>query len=490
MIRSKNPKIREAETMKEIHTRVMNTEKKNHEKKTLQDVYDVYQKWLYFEDTDVIDLTLATALTSQKKGTPIWIIVIGRSGGGKSQLIRALAEIPNVKMLDNLTPNALASGAKEYVSKGKTRKVNDLGTEWEGKSTFVLTSDLATLSSKNKDEKKAIFAAFRELFDGYVTKDTGNEVSRKYTDCHVTWLFGATPAIRSEVLIYAELGTRELMYDMPYLEESLDAKMEKAWNNENHEANKKKEMQLVAKQFYNSHKYDETIDAEHMKTFIFEQSKKLEYLRGTAATDRSTGELITKIVRADSMRSMIQFKKLYRGLKSLDTNYPDEKTKRIITQIVNSSGDPVRMEIMRMHERHPKTWYTMKEYVERNRVGKKTIKKQLMALWCMEYLVRDAREEQDIKGRVTEVEYFKKSIKTQMHPPTPYIDTEKKDEKINKYIEGGKKCDLYEKIKKAIEENLNTYEDLCEIFNIETVEKMKKEGVLIPINGGKRYEFK
>ena len=51
-------------------------------------------------------------------------------------------------------------------------------------------------------------------------------------------------------------------------------------------------------------------------------------------------------------------------------------------------------------------------------------------------------------------------------------------------------CDLSEKIQKAIKENIDTYDELCELFSIEVVEKMKQEGILIPVEGGKRYEIR
>ena len=494
MKRAKNPKIAEAETMKEIHKRVMGEEKKKHEKKSLEEVYEVYKKWMYFESMDVIDVILATALTREKRGTPVWIIIIGRSGSGKSQLIRALERIEDTKILDDLTAQTLASGAKIHIGKGKSRPVNDLGSEWEGKDTLVLTSDLATLTSKDATEKKAIWAKFRELFDGYVSRDTGNEVSKLYTDIHVTWIFGATPAIRSEVLIYAELGTRELMYEMPYDPRALDAKMDKAWDNENYEEDRKGEMQLVTTQFFNSHKYDKSIDVEHMKKFIYKESKRLEYLRGTAATDRQTSQLITDINRADSKRSMLQFKKLYKGLKSLDKEYTDEKAKRIIHNIVNSSGDPTRMRIMEMHEKEPERAFAIRDYVAELRVGNRTIKKQIYALWNMKFVTRDVVDETDKSGRHMDVEYFKKTEKAlneQILPPTPYSKKNEKNKKISS--RGGSECALSEKMEKvrsAIDEGLNSYDELCEMFDVVFIERMKEKGVLIPIEGGKRYEIR
>lgn len=376
------------------------------EPKSLEEVYSVFQKWMYIEDTDPIDLVLATALSSQKKGTPVWMILVGASSGGKSQFIRALSDIPNAMLQDDITPNTLASGAK---IKGK--KVEDLGMKLQGKSTVVLTSDLASLTSQNKDEKRKIWAKFRELFDGYIKRGTGNGVFIDYKDCHVTWIFGATPTIRSEVLIYAQLGTRELMYELKLPENIDDLIMEKAWDNEDYEEQMKKEMQSVVRKFYKSHKYKTELKVpDSMKEFIKNEAKRLEYMRASAPTDMKTGELITDVSVAKPHRAMKQLKKLYIGLKSLRDDYSDKDAARIIRQVVDSTSDPVRNAMMYLHEENPETEFTVTQYHNKLKLGKRTVKRQAMAMWNMGYLIREDKE-MVVAGKQREVPHFKKNPK-------------------------------------------------------------------------------
>ena len=374
------------------------------EPKSLDDVYKTFKEWMYIEDTDPIDLVLATALSSQKKGTPVWMILVGASSGGKSQFIRALSDIPNSMLQDDITPNTLASGAR---IKGK--KVEDLGMKLEGKSTIVLTSDLASLTSQNKDEKRKIWAKFRELFDGYIKRGTGNGVFIDYKDCHVTWIFGATPTIRSEVLIYAQLGTRELMYELKLPENIDDLIMEKAWDNEDYEERMKKEMKSVVRKFYKSHTYKEKIEVpDSMKRFIKNEAKRLEYMRASAPTDMKTGELITNISVAKPHRAMKQLKKIYIALKSLSDNYPDVRAARIIRQVVDSTSDPVRNAMMYLHEDNPEMEFTVSKYHSKLRLGTRTVKRQAMALWNMGYLIREDRE-MIVAGKQREVPHFRKN---------------------------------------------------------------------------------
>ena len=54
-------------------------------KPTLSDLYLIYKKWLYLEDTKRIDIVLATYMTNQLEGTPIWLMLVGNSGDGKTE---------------------------------------------------------------------------------------------------------------------------------------------------------------------------------------------------------------------------------------------------------------------------------------------------------------------------------------------------------------------------------------------------------------------
>ncbi len=62
----------------------------------LQRVKDIYRKWLYVEDDGLIEVVLGTVTANLMDGDPIWLMVIDRSGGGKTEHIQPLAALPFV----------------------------------------------------------------------------------------------------------------------------------------------------------------------------------------------------------------------------------------------------------------------------------------------------------------------------------------------------------------------------------------------------------
>jgi len=374
------------------------------EPKSLQDVHNTFEQYMFVKDKTPIDLALALALTNQKKGTPVWMIFVGASSGGKSTILRSLSDIPKAVIIDDITENTLASGAKDK----EGNAIPDLGMRFQGKSTLVVTPDLASLTSHNRDAKRKIWAKFRELFDGYINRETGNDVSRNYKDCHVTWIFGATPVIRSEVLIYAELGTRELMYELNLPDEYDDLMFDKAWDNENYEEEMKKSLMDVVRKFYKSHTYNDDISIpDSIKEFIRSESRRLEVLRATAPKGKN-GELLSDIVEAKFFRSGKQLKKIYKGLKSLDENYDDEMIKDILRRIVDSTSNPVRTNIMKMHEVQPDNEFTYWDYVKNLRLSRTIVKSEALALWNAGYLIKKVTTK-TIHGKTQEVDLFSKN---------------------------------------------------------------------------------
>jgi len=246
-------------------------EKERLQNATLENVYEVTEKYLHINDRKRIDIILATVLSNQLKGTPIWLYIVGASGDWKSAFLRSLEGIPHVKRLDQITKNTLASGMKD---------VGDLGAELQGRSTILLFPDLASITSMNTDEKNAIWGQFRNLYDGFIDKQTGSGVHRKYDNCEVTLIAGTTPAIRNEILIHAQLGTRELMYDTAAKQIDNDFKMDMALQNEDYEELMKAEIHKAVADFLFFHKVDRSkVPVSHdIIDFIKSEANRLSIL--------------------------------------------------------------------------------------------------------------------------------------------------------------------------------------------------------------------
>ena len=345
-------------------------------------------------------MILATALSNQKEGTPIWLFIVGNSGDTKSELINSLSILSNVIKIDQLTKNTLASGLKN---------AHDLGYDLQHRSTILIFPDLASLTSLHKDEKKIIWGQFRNLFDGFINKRTGSGVNKAYESCHVTIIAGTTPIIRNEFHIHQQLGTRELLYDTEAEPKYNNEKMDKAWENENWEKKMRKEIQHTINGFILNHTLKDIEIPMEVKELLKKEANRLSLLRAVAQTDQRYNELINSVSPEVPTRLIKQFKRLYCALKSLDEKYPDERAKEIISHIVNSSGDKIRQQIMEVFKKNEGKEFSIPDLQSELKIGRAALKKQLETLWNLGSLDKQIREER-IGGYVT-YEYGAEVIK-------------------------------------------------------------------------------
>ena len=397
--------------LQDKHNQIKEILKDERNKSTLQNVYDTISSRLKIKDIDKnrIDITLATALSNQLPGTPIWLFLVGASGDWKTTLVSSLEGLPNVKKVDQMTANTLASGKPD---------VPDLGSELVNKSSILIFLDLASLTSANKEEKAAIWGQFRSLYDGDIYKRTGAGINKAYSNCHVTIIACTTQAIRDEILIHAQLGTRELLYDTEANPEDNDEKMEKAWENEEYEREMKEEFTNIITNFIKWHPIKKIVIPEEIKQFCKKEANRLTILRASGAVDHNNRELINPVCPEVPTRLIKQLKRIYIALKSLDENYSDEKAKQIISHIVDSTGDKVRQMILNFLQNHFDSWYKIPDLQFNLKLGRNSIKTQLETLWNLNIIEKKVEQERiggyydDIDhvlkgGRIEEVAYYR-----------------------------------------------------------------------------------
>jgi len=390
--------------------------------KSREELYDRIRKWLYLSGTERIDLILATALTTFCGDKPLWIFLTGASGDAKSELLMSLETLDYVRVIDQMTQNTLASGYKE-----KGKKVPDIGQELENKHTLIIFPDLACLTSLDSNEKKKIWGQFRNLYDGKITKDTGSGVKIYYRNCHVTILACSTSAIRDEYHINQQLGTRELLYGTEARPEDDIKKMRKALMHRGKEKQMKQELSETMQSFLESHEYNDDIEIpEETLLFMMNESIKLAQLRATVgSSDWATGEISADAENEVPTRLIQQLSLLYRGLYSLDKNYPDDKYRSIVENIVRSSSNPIRYILYNIFLKRKNDWINLKELKEMTRIGRKALLNQLMTMWNLRLLDRKIETETvggyiyttsdgyetTRGGRIEEVDYYKATKK-------------------------------------------------------------------------------
>lgn len=343
---------------------------------TLNDLYLVYKKWLYLEDTKRIDVVLATYLTKYMKGTPIWLIIVGNSGDGKTEQVKALENMEGFFIMHNLTPKALVSGSKD---------VEDLAPKLDNK--FLVIPDMAQILQLHPQEKGSLWAQLRDLYDGYAGKDSGTGKSSRYKDIRVTMVACSTPKIDSQILVHQDLGTRELIYRTEDTKDKMSLMMY-AMDNENHEEQMRKEIKQITNKFMeNKRPIQRELDDDEQKK-LMNIALFITKVRAAAEIDSYTNELRNIVYPEQPTRIVKQLKRLYMALISLEDNYPQERAFQILWHLAKSCAFPVRINIFEyfirnyINLKHDEEYSTSK-IANDLCIGKKTAQRELNVIWNM-----------------------------------------------------------------------------------------------------------
>lgn len=181
----------------------------------LSELKEQVQKYQYMEDTKIIDISLASVIATRLKiGDPTWLIIIGASSGGKSQILRPIAETDKkfIHRLDDLTENTFLSGVAGDNNPSLLHKIGTLG--------IIVISDLTVIFSKNSEARQAILSQFRMIYDGEMNKHTGNAKELKPWKGYLGMIAGSTPSIYSHFEEVSDMGERFIYYRM----KEIDAK--------------------------------------------------------------------------------------------------------------------------------------------------------------------------------------------------------------------------------------------------------------------------
>lgn len=169
------------------------------------------QKYQYIEDTNIIDVVLAANIATRLKlGDPVWLIIIGASSGGKSQILRpmALTDAEFIHRVDDLTENTFLSAAQ-----GAGGADLSLLTRIGPKGMIVI-SDLTVIFSKSPESRQAILSQLRMIYDGEMTKHAGNKAEPMTWKGYLGVLAGSTPSVYRHFQEVADMGERFIHYRM------------------------------------------------------------------------------------------------------------------------------------------------------------------------------------------------------------------------------------------------------------------------------------
>jgi hypothetical protein len=176
---------------------------------SLAQVHRAFGQWLELPPVDQgpphesVDMALATVVANRMDGDPLWLFLVAPPSGGKTEVIRALDEVPDVYPLSSLTAQTFASG---FERKGTE---TSLLPKIDGKT--VTMKDFGTVLTMYHEKRAEILAQLREIYDGGFTKEFGNGKTFRWSG-KLGLLAGVTPIIDREYALNQVLGERFLLY--------------------------------------------------------------------------------------------------------------------------------------------------------------------------------------------------------------------------------------------------------------------------------------
>lgn len=183
---------------------------------TLEELKERVRKYIYLEDEAMLEVFLAANIANRLKlGNPVWLLLVGPSSSGKTQLIRplALSDERFIHSVDELTENTFLSGAQ-----GKVGEEMSL-LKRIGSHGILAISDLTVLFSMNSETLHAILGKLRAIYDGELSKSTGNKSQIVKWKGYLGVIGASTPSIYAGFEQVSDMGERFLCYRMhPYNE--------------------------------------------------------------------------------------------------------------------------------------------------------------------------------------------------------------------------------------------------------------------------------
>lgn len=210
---------------------------------SLDDVYTVFKKWLYLDSTDALDIMLATYISQQIDGEPVWMFIVGPPGSAKTETLSSLSWLDSAYMTSSVTPHSLISGAN-----WKDQNDPSLIPKLDGK--VMVIKDFTSILSMRDTDKDEIFGILRDAFDGKCGKEFGNGVVRKY-ESRFTVLAAVTPSIYALSSTHTALGERFLKFGIGdnLVHQHEDAIIDRAITNINRETSMRDDLADVVHAF-------------------------------------------------------------------------------------------------------------------------------------------------------------------------------------------------------------------------------------------------
>jgi len=182
---------------------------------TMAEVEATYARWLHDGDRVTTRVVHAVYVANMVlDGDPVWMMLVGGSGQGKTERIAPLAIMPNVELASTLSGEAALLSAT--VRKDRAEHAHGGLLKRIGAKGILVVKDFTSILEMDRSARGQVLAALREVYDGRWDREVGAEGGQTLTwQGKCGFLSGCTAAIDRAHGVMNDMGPRSLFLRLP-----------------------------------------------------------------------------------------------------------------------------------------------------------------------------------------------------------------------------------------------------------------------------------
>lgn len=306
----------------------------------LDDTVATFRRWLHMDDADSLLATLGTIAANRLEGDPVWLLLVGPPGGGKSEILNALSGLPYTRTAGTLTEASLLSGTPKKDTAATARG----GLLMEiGEFGIIVAKDFGSILSMNRDAQGSTLAALREIYDGKWTRLVGTDGGRAlHWEGKVGFVGGVTPTIDRHHAVMGAMGERFMLFRLPTVDADIQARRALS------HAGKEKRMRKELADSVSAVLHDQAMVAHELDEDEVTQLVALGTLvvRARSAVERDNYTREIELVPGSEAptRFTIMLKRLLTGMYAIGMDRPSAW--RVLAKVALDSIPALRLSIM------------------------------------------------------------------------------------------------------------------------------------------------
>ena len=267
---------------------------------------DTFSKHLFLPDTASVDFTAAVMVANRlPQNDPVWGMVVGSSGGGKTEAVQSVADLPEVHQLSSLTSKTFLSG--KQLKRGSASLLQRMT---DAKESVLVLKDFTTILSMRADDRAEIMAQLREIYDGRLVRETGMGEPLIWQG-HIGFLAGVTPAIDLHHAVIGVLGERFLYLRLPEVDSERIAGVAV---DEDQERVMRDELRAAMKAFVEGVPVDQVPEmTAEVRSALITLARRTAWARSSVPRDAYTREILQRPSLEAPTRITKQLRQLWRA---------------------------------------------------------------------------------------------------------------------------------------------------------------------------------